>query len=47
MDYIRILAELRKMLALFARYAVLRHMFYAVLGMAAYWRLPEILSALK
>lgn len=39
--------EFRKMLELFAKYSVLRHMFYAVLGLAAYWRLPEILSALR
>ncbi|EMR8111214.1 hypothetical protein MYC81_001749 [Neisseria gonorrhoeae] len=39
--------EFRKMLKLFAEYAVLRRMFYAVLGVAVYWRPPEILSALK
>jgi hypothetical protein len=39
--------EVRKMFELFAKYAALRRMFYALLLMAAYWRLPEILAVLK
>ena len=39
--------EVRKMFELFARYATLRRMFYALLLMVAYWRLPDILTALK
>lgn len=35
------------MFELFAKYAALRRMFYALLLTAAYWRLPEILAVLK
>lgn len=35
------------MFELFAKYAALRRMFYALLLIAAYWRLPDILTALK
>ncbi len=38
--------EVRKMFALFAKHAVLRRMFYAVLALAVYWRLPDILAVL-
>ena len=39
--------EVRKMFELFAKYAALRRMFYALLLMVAYWRLPDILAVLK
>ncbi|EMR8105328.1 hypothetical protein JKO41_001629 [Neisseria gonorrhoeae] len=43
--------EFRKMLKLFAEYAVLRRMFYAVLGAAPLtaliWKPADILNALK
>ncbi len=35
------------MLELFVHYRVMRRMFYAVLLLLVYWRLPELLLVLK